>query len=1001
MTEMDSTVPEFEREMNPEQIEVIRHNDGPCVVMAVAGCGKTTSLVHRIARMVADGVDPKRILAVTFSKMAADEMNKRLVKLHVGEARVGTWHSLCLEILRRDQTIWGGWKIDDRGRFQMLLKEALGFKYMKWKDADPKAVGRYIGLCKANLEFPGSPEAMDRAHDDPRFHEAYYIVQSLARHEGLLPFDDFLMYAYQHLAGSEEARERWASRWSYVLSDEAQDSNKAQMALGFLLAKDHQNYMLIGDPAQCIPAGQLVSTPHEPKPIESLQEGDLVMAVKAGGFLPRKIVKKTKNIKSKAFEFDLGEHGKFQATAEHVLFASIDDPRGSFLYLMYRHDFGYRIGVSRTAGGHGDNFVMRTQQEGGERLWVLEWYPEYAQAAAREAFLAYKYGIPREPFVPRNGMWSGTEEATRVLFEEFGQNGRKLLEVYKLDFDRPNYFAKASLRGRINVNLILGTKDGHRVEIESGIIDEMLAISNGFIKTSRDTWRIRKTSRSLREMRKYAEYLAKTFGGNIVESLSGTDVKRRMMAVPASSVNIGMVVPIEKDGVLKSAYVLGRREVDVSDCYDLEVEDLATFVVNGVVVHNSIYKFRGSDPTFLMNFEKEWGAKTIIMNRNYRSGSTIIDAANRVIGPAKIRLPKEMVAERGTEGDVRIVSYEHEEDQARELTCWVQALMATEGAKPGDIAVIYRMNAQSRAPEEALLRARVPYKILGGVSFYERREVKNLLAYLRVAVGRGAEDDIKRCINAPFRYLGNAFVDRVLRASNNAKAKAFQAAEQKTQETGQEVAQEPLDWTQVVLDVSEEAGIQNRQIRSAEIWASLIEHICAMRDQRASNVLNWLVEKTRYIDFLREDEGKEDTENSHIANVHELIRVAHEFNSIDKLLVYVDEMEKLTKKNNSDRKPAPVVLMTIHRVKGLEYPYVFVAGVNKMVLPHIRGDAEEERRLMYVAVTRAKDKLVVGCAPDKNGDYSPFIRDIRASSRSTITPVDHDDFDPSMEEDAL
>ena len=110
--------------------------------------------------------------------------------------------------------------------------------------------------------------------------------------------------------------------------------------------------------------------------------------------------------KPEAFEFDLGDRGSFRATPEHVCFAAIDDPKGAFVYLMYRPDLGFRIGVSRTVGHNGLNFVVRTQQEGGERLWVLEWFPTYAEGAEREAFLAYEYGVPREPFTARSGMWS-------------------------------------------------------------------------------------------------------------------------------------------------------------------------------------------------------------------------------------------------------------------------------------------------------------------------------------------------------------------------------------------------------------------------------------------------------------------------------------------------------------------------------------------------------------------------------------------------------------------
>jgi len=603
----------FEQGMNPEQIEAIRHTDGPCRVMAVAGAGKTRALVHRIARMVDDGIDPRRILAVTFSKKAADEMNDRLRNLGVSEARVGTWHSLCLQILREDETTWGQWQIDDRGRLEVIIKEAIGHKYLNWQQGDPKAVGRYISICKANLAMPGSDAAAKFAGSDAqKLLGAYYITQKLLEASGILTFDDFLVNAWQHLS-SEDVRQKWSSRWSYLLQDEHQDSNPAQNAIASLLARDHANYMIVGDPAQ------------------------------------------------------------------------------------------------------------------------------------------------------------------------------------------------------------------------------------------------------------------------------------------------------------------------------------------------AIYGFRGSDPKFIMEFENEWGGRTINMNRNYRSGSQIIDLANKIISPAAIRLPVEMISERGTAGSVRVVSYDQQDDQARELAKWVQQVTAGDGARYSDVAVLYRCNAQSRAPEEALLKARVPYAVKGGVSFYDRREVRNVLAYLRVASGSGDMDDVRRCINAPFRYLGTAFVERVAEAVSAIKDKPIDDDDLQ------------VEWIRVATAVARQAGIQDRQRESVRQWATIISDLRDMRESPANEALRWLVSETEYIEWLRRDEGEEDTENSHVENVRELIRVAEKFGSFGELLAYVDQMRALSERNRANRKlENKVILMSIHSSKGLEWPYVFIAGFSEGWLPHAMGDREEERRLAYVAVTRARDQLLIG-----------------------------------------
>lgn len=599
------SVPHWESGMNPEQIETIRHTEGPVAVLATAGSGKTRALVHRVARMVADGVDPKSILAVTFSKKAGGEMNSRLKQLNVEETRIGTWHSLCLQILREDNTKWSDWSIDDTDRFPLLVKEAMGYKYMDWKTGDLASVVSYIGLCKANLELATSDEALLRADQlFPRYanlaYGVYAVAQQLCEAKKLLTFDDFLVNAWQHLQ-NESTRLDWSSRFNFLLQDEAQDSNVAQREIAKALAKDHRNYMIVADPGQ------------------------------------------------------------------------------------------------------------------------------------------------------------------------------------------------------------------------------------------------------------------------------------------------------------------------------------------------SIYGFRGSQPSFVLSFEKEWNAKLIIMNRNYRSSTKIVQVANDIIRSGALRLPTDMCAEREAIGNVRVNGFSSIDDESRELVTWIESLTQTEGAKISDFAVLYRTNAQSRPFEEALLKAKIPYVVIGGVSFYDRREVKNLLAYLRVAAGRADSKDIHRCINAPFRFLGNAFVSRIMSIA--------------------ETMPKPINWTKLVRNIAVSDGIQDRQRSSAIAWADLIEFAYKNIDTSVFGVLKYIVEKTKYIEWLRKDEGGETTENSHAENISELLSFSTRYNSVNELLDYIDQVKEAARKNKESKHGNRVVLMSIHRSKGLEWPFVFLAGVNERILPHKKGDIEEERRLMYVAVTRARDGL--------------------------------------------
>src|SRR6185312_13049588 len=220
----------------------------------------------------------------------------------------------------------------------------------------------------------------------------------------------------------------------------------------------------------------------------------------------------------------------------------------------------------------------------------------------------------------------------------------------------------------------------------------------------------------------------------------------------------------------------------------------------------SIFAFRGSDPKYLTDFATAWpGAKIVTMKRNYRSGDAIVRVANDVIRQGKHRLPEDMSAERGVEGRVEVVNADTLDDEAEELVEFCRRRQA-EGASLADVTALFRLNAQSRALEEALLRAKIPYVLIGGVNFYERKEVKDLLAYLRLATGRDKDGDaVKRCINAPFRFLGARFVEKVM-----AVREQYGAA---------------LPWTDVTKIAAQQAGIQQRQRESVREWVELLEMV--------------------------------------------------------------------------------------------------------------------------------------------------------------------------------
>lgn len=432
----------------------------------------------------------------------------------------------------------------------------------------------------------------------------------------------------------------------------------------------------------------------------------------------------------------------------------------------------------------------------------------------------------------------------------------------------------------------------------------------------------------------------------------------------------------------KYDYVLQDECQDQSMC-QLEIGELLSRGHRNYMMvgdpSQTIFSWRGSRVENFFDFKERWGARLIVMNRNYRCGKTIIDTANQLL--AKMApgtcLETEMIGERDIQGEVSITSYANLDEEGNGIAQQIKILLV-DRVKPRDVAVLYRTNAQSRAPEEALISAGIPYQVIGGVNFYARKEVKHLLSYLRVASGRGSYDDVAGSINSPFRYLGAKFLERIQQVIGSRTISR--------------------SWTDVVRKAYEQEGLQGRQRQSATEWIDIIERMTSRihgsdieedvvtQESRPSSILEDIVRETGYKEWLRKDEGEETPDNNRVSNVVEMIRAASRFSSVDALLDYVDTTLAASKKQNKRGGISnKVILCSLHRVKGLEYNNVFIVGVCEKILPHGRSeDIEEERRLFYVGVTRARDRLAISSVRQiavggdlRDVEPSRFLREIQ------------------------
>ncbi|MFT4009892.1 MAG: DNA helicase PcrA [Nocardioidaceae bacterium] len=374
----------------------------------------------------------------------------------------------------------------------------------------------------------------------------------------------------------------------------------------------------------------------------------------------------------------------------------------------------------------------------------------------------------------------------------------------------------------------------------------------------------------------------------------------------------------------------------------------------------SIYAFRGANIRNILQFEEDFpDARTILLEQNYRSTQTILSAANAVIGNNSGRKAKNLWSDQGA-GE-RIVGYvaDDEHDEARFVSEEIDRLTDSGAARPGQVAIFYRTNAQSRVFEEVFIRVGLPYKVVGGVRFYERREVRDALAYLRFLANPADEISLRRILNVPKRGIGDRAVELV---------------------SGLAIRDGSTFW-EALCRADEAPGMASRSANCIRPFVEMAEELMSMVEagERADVVLEQALARSGYLDELEKSDDPQDA--TRLENLAELVAVAREFADeptpppssdpadLRPALPGVPEfLERVALVADSDQIPdddggqGVVTLMTLHTAKGLEFPVVFLTGLEEGIFPHMRSlgdrpELEEERRLAYVGLTRAEQRL--------------------------------------------
>jgi len=407
-------------------------------------------------------------------------------------------------------------------------------------------------------------------------------------------------------------------------------------------------------------------------------------------------------------------------------------------------------------------------------------------------------------------------------------------------------------------------------------------------------------------------------------------------------------------------YILVDEYQDTNHSQYLIIKALSNRHHNICVVGDdaqSIYSFRGANIQNIFNFQRDYPEATIYkLEQNYRSTKNIVGAANSVIEKNKDRLPKE-VWTANIEGEkIKVVRTYTDAEEGRFVASDIFEHQMRLQLNPKDFAILYRTNSQSRAMEDALRKKGIPFRIYGGLSFYQRKEIKDVLAYLRLVVNPKDDEALRRIINFPARGIGNTTMDKILLAADHYKVSLFDIVD---------------NADKIKININQ--GTQKKLID----FALKIKSFQALaKEKDAFELTDYIIKNTGLIQEYRKDISPEGI--SRVENIQEMMNAIQDFIDAQKeepdadisLTSYLQNVALFTDLDKEDDNPDKVTLMTVHMAKGLEFPYIYIVGMEEDLFPsgmsvNTRSELEEERRLFYVALTRAEKKATITFAESR------------------------------------
>ncbi|HSX35721.1 MAG TPA: UvrD-helicase domain-containing protein [Patescibacteria group bacterium] len=969
--------------LNPEQQRAVETTEGPLLIQAGAGSGKTKTLTHRIAYIIASGkATPFNILAVTFTNKAAKEMRIRVADLTGQSADnrsfmpyMGTFHAICVRLLRQDGEHTGiprSFVIFDESDRQAAVKQATKQLMIDEKSFPARTLAGIISTAKNDMttpaeyaDMPGSSPAQRAAA------QVYPLYQKALKDASALDFDDLINRTVHLLQTQAEIRKKWQAQFKYIMIDEYQDTNVAQYKLVKLLTNENKNIAVVGDDWQCLVPGSLVQTEQGPKKIELVRAGDLVRAASGYGRTGFFKVTERKRFRYKGdmVRITTASGKQLECTPNHLLFARWDKNESYFVYLMYSHKHGYRIGTAKGTrfDGKKDDFGLRVRanQERADRMWVIKVCESRQEALYTEALVAYKYGIPMLVFHAfKNRSMQFGQEYIDALYREIDTKTRaqSLMRDLGLAFDYPHFMPQATTRNgikRVNINVVLfgdrrisGQSGWSASRISANTTDRQdlrLFEELGYtIRTGRaGTFRSEIHNLDYGKIEQTLERIQQQGNGELQINKYGFMTDNKFTFMPAGQIHPGMLLPtLEGETLAQDRVVAVDKVPHDGSVYDLDIEHVHNYIGSGIAVHNSIYSWRGADFRNILNFEHDYPKCAVIkLEQNYRSTKSILDAAHAVISKNLQRSDKKLWTEAGLGLPVQMVQVGGERAEGEALVRRIKNAVDAGYRRFNHFAVLYRTNAQSRSVEETFIHYGIPYRIVGGQRFYDRKEIKDLIAYLRLIYQPEDRVSFARIVNVPTRGIGAKSIENFYQWQESTGKSLFEALS--------EVAT---------------CGVLTARARSG--LAELGDILARLRDlidtTPPSGIIDSLIRRIDYLHYL---DDRTPQAESRQENVKELIGVAQEYHDVG-LAGFLEEVALVSDVDQANFDGNAVTLMTLHAAKGLEFPVVFMIGMEETIFPHSRAlydafEMEEERRLCYVGMTRAREELYLTYATSR------------------------------------